>query len=65
MAGLPGESYALAVVEFVKLWSAKLGLNNSPEMKDRDLAKKDQAQDDKINQVIQNEDEKKTRDLLG
>lgn len=56
MSGLPGEGYAEMVAKAFGWVLQQLGLRNSKEMKERDLARKDQVVDDKIDKAIAEKD---------
>lgn len=56
MSLLPGEGYAEMVGKAFGWVLQQLGLRNTKEMKDRDLARKDQVADDKIDKAIKDKD---------
>jgi len=53
---LPGEGYAEMVAKAFGWVLQQLGLRNTKDMKDRDLAKKDQVADDKLDEAIAKKD---------
>lgn len=56
MSLLPGEGYAEMVAKAFGWVLQQLGLRNTKDMKDRDLAKKDQVADDKLDEAIAKKD---------
>jgi len=56
VSGLPGEGYAEVIAKAFGWVLQMLGLKNTKDMKERDLARKDQIADDKIDKAIKDKD---------